>query len=147
MAGNITFTMIKPFAVKKGKAGSIMAMISENGFKIIALKLTHLSKDDSKYFYSIHEGRPFYDALVDFMSSGPVIVAVLEKENAVEDYRKLIGNTDPSKAEEGTIRRLFAESIQANAVHGSDSDENAEWEANFFFSYRERFSSKKEDNS
>jgi len=142
MAGNLTFTMIKPFAVSKGKAGSIIAMIMQHGFRIIAMKLTHLSKEDSENFYSIHIGRPFYHSLVDFMSSGPVIVAILEKENAVEDYRKLIGNTDPSIAEDGTIRKLFAESIQANAVHGSDSDENAKWECDFFFSLRERFPSK-----
>ncbi|MDD3877946.1 MAG: nucleoside-diphosphate kinase [Bacteroidales bacterium] len=142
MAGNITFTMIKPYAVKNGKAGSIIAKIIESGFRIIAMKLTHLSKADAEYFYSIHKGRPFYESLVDFMSSGPVFVAILEKENAVADYRKIIGNTDPKKAEEGTIRKLFAESVQANAVHGSDSDENAEWESNYFFSHRERFPAK-----
>ena len=139
MAGKITFTMIKPYAFKKGKAGSILAMIMNSGFKIVALKLTHLTIEDAEVFYAIHKERPFYDSLVKFMSSGPIIAAILEKENAVEDYRKLIGNTDPSKAEEGTIRKLFAESIQANAVHGSDSDENALNEANFFFSLRERF--------
>lgn len=143
MAGNITFTMIKPYAFKKGKTGFIISLIMEKGFKIVALKLTHLTVEDAENFYSIHEGKPFYDSLVKFMSSGPIIAAILEKENAVEDYRKLIGNTDPKKAEEGTIRKLFAESIQANAVHGSDSDENAEWEAKFFFSLRERFQSKK----
>jgi len=141
MAGRITFTMIKPYAIKKGYTGSILSKITENAFRIIALKLTYLSKEDAENFYSIHLGKPFYEDLVAFMSSGPVMVAILEKYNAVEDYRKLIGNTDPAKAEEGTIRKLFAESVQANAVHGSDSDENAEWEANFFFSHRERFPS------
>jgi len=144
MAGNITFTMIKPYAVKKGKAGSIIAMIQNSGFKIVALKLTCLSLEDAEKFYEIHKGRPFYDSLVKFMSSGPIIAAILEKENAVENYRKLIGNTDPAKAEEGTIRKLYGESIQANAVHGSDSDENACDEANFFFSLRERFYTRKE---
>jgi len=144
MAGCITFTMIKPIAVKKGKTGFIISMIMEKGFKIVALKLTYLSKEDAEKFYAVHKGRPFYESLVKFMSSGPIIAAILEKDNAVEDYRKLIGNTDPSKAEEGTIRKLFAESIQANAVHGSDSDENAEWESNFFFPLRERFYSKKD---
>ncbi len=143
MAGCITFTMIKPYAFKKGKGGLILAKIIDAGFKIVALKLTHLTIEDAEKFYEIHKGRPFYDSLVKFMSSGPIIAAILEKDNAVEDYRRLIGNTDPSKAEEGTIRKLFAESIQANAVHGSDSDLNAEWEANFFFSLRERFYSKK----
>jgi len=144
MAGNITFTMIKPYALKKGKSGNILAMIIDAGFKIVALKLTHLTVEDSERFYDIHKGQPFFDSLVKFMSSGPIIAAILEKENAVADYRKLIGNTDPKKAEDGTIRKLFAESIQANAVHGSDNDEHAEWEANFFFSYRERFYSKKD---
>jgi len=144
MAGNITFTMIKPYAFKKGKGGSILAMIVNAGFKIVALKLTHLTLEEAEKFYEIHKGRPFYDSLVKFMASGPIIAAILEKENAVEDYRKLIGDTDPKKAAEGTIRKLFAESIQANAVHGSDSDTNAEWEANFFFSLRERFYTRKE---
>ncbi|OPZ97828.1 MAG: Nucleoside diphosphate kinase [Bacteroidetes bacterium ADurb.Bin408] len=144
MAGYITFTLIKPYAFKKGKWGLILTKIIDAGFKIVALKLTHLTLEDAEKFYEIHKGRPFYDSLVKFMSSGPIIAAILEKDNAVEDYRKLIGNTDPAKAEEGTIRKLFAESIQANAVHGSDSDQNAEWEANFFFSLRERFYSKKD---
>ena len=144
MAGNITFTMIKPYAVKKGKAGAIMAMIINSNFKIVALKLTQLTLEDAEKFYEVHKGRPFYDSLVKFMSSGPVIAAILEKDNAVEDYRKLIGNTDPSKAEEGTIRKLYGDSIQANAVHGSDSDENAVFEANFFFSFREIFYTRKE---
>lgn len=144
MAGTITFTMIKPYAVKKSKSGSILSMIMEHGFRIIALKLTYLTLEEAEKFYEVHRGRPFYDSLVKFMSSGPIIAAILEKDNAVEDYRKLIGNTDPAKAEEGTIRKLFAESIQANAVHGSDSDESAEHESNFFFSMRERFYSKKD---
>ena len=111
MAGYTTFTLIKPYAFKKGKWGLILTKIIDAGFKIVALKLTHLTLEDAEKFYEIHKGRPFYDSLVKFMSSGPIIAAILEKDNAVEDYRKLIGNTDPAKAEEGTIRKLFAESI------------------------------------
>jgi len=144
MAGNITFTIIKPYAMKKGKAGSIIAMIMNSGFKIVAMKLTHLTLEDAEKFYMVHKGKPFYDSLVKFMSSGPIIVAILEMENAVKEYRKIIGNTDPGKAEEGTIRKLYGESIQANAVHGSDNDENAAYESNFFFSFRERFYTRKE---
>jgi nucleoside-diphosphate kinase len=139
MAGNITFTIIKPFAVRHGYIGPILAKINEAGFRISAMKFIHLRLDEAKAFYAVHDGRPFFEALVSFMSSGPIVVAVLEKENAVEDYRKLIGSTNPSEAAEGTIRRLFGTNIQANAVHGSDCDENAEVECNFFFAKKERF--------
>jgi nucleoside-diphosphate kinase len=139
MAGSFTFTIIKPLAVSKGYIGPILNMISESGFKIGALKMLHLTRSEAQRFYEVHVGRPFYDDLVEFMISGPIVVAVLEKENAVENYRKLIGATDPEKAEEGTIRKRYAESMQSNAVHGSDSDENAELEATFFFPSSERF--------
>ncbi len=139
MAGNITFTMIKPGSVKNEHIGEILAIINKAGFHIVSLKMLQLSKENAAQFYKIHEGKPFYESLVEFMSSGPIVAAILQKENAVEDYRKLIGATDPEKAEPGTIRKMFAESIQKNAVHGSDSDESAEWEANFFFSQIERF--------
>lgn len=139
MAGTITFTIIKPRAVRNGHIGPILNRISEDGFRITALKMLHLTKSEAQDFYAVHRERPFYDSLVEFMISGPIVVAILEKENAVEDYRRLIGATDPAKAEEGTIRKLFAESLQANAVHGSDSDENAELEATFFFPYSERY--------
>lgn len=139
MTGKITFTMIKPDAVEANNAGPILAMINKAGFRIVAMKYMKLSKDQAGEFYAVHKERPFYGELTEYMSSGPIIAAVLEKENAVSDYRKLIGATDPSKAEEGTIRRLFAKSIAANAVHGSDSDENAEIESSFFFSSLERF--------
>lgn len=139
MNGNKTFTMIKPDGVANGHIGAILDKITSNGFKIVALKYTALSTEKAGEFYSVHKERPFYKALVEFMSSGPIIAAILEKDNAIEDYRKLIGATDPSKAEPGTIRNLFAKSIDANAVHGSDSDENAEIEGNFFFSAFERF--------
>lgn len=139
MANTFTFTIIKPLAVTKGYIGPILNMISEAGFKIGALKMLHLTRGEAQRFYEVHVGRPFYDDLVEFMISGPIVVAVLEKENAVEDYRKLIGSTDPEKAEEGTIRKKYAESIRSNAVHGSDSDENAEQEATFFFPSSERF--------
>jgi nucleoside-diphosphate kinase len=114
-------------------------MISEAGFWIAAMKYTKLSQVQAEYFYNVHRDRPFFEGLVEFMTSGPIVVAVLEKDNAVDDYRKLIGNTDPAKAEPGTIRKLFAESVQRNAVHGSDSDSNARKEADFFFSRSERF--------
>ena len=139
MAGTSTFTIIKPQAVTKGFIGPILNMISEAGFKIGALKMLHLTRGEAQRFYEVHVGRPFYDDLVEFMISGPIVVEVLEKENAVEDYRKLIGSTDPEKAEEGTIRKKYAESMRSNAVHGSDSDENAEMEATFFFPSSERF--------
>lgn len=139
MTGNKTFTIIKPCAVKNGHIGPILQKISEGGFKISAMKFIHMRLEDARAFYAVHAQRPFYDSLTHFMSSGPIVVAVLEKENAVEDYRKLIGSTNPAEAAEGTIRKLYATSLEANAVHGSDCDENAEIECNFFFSQYERF--------
>lgn len=138
MAGNITFTMIKPDAVEANNIGPILAKMNEGGFTIVAMKYLRLSKEQAGQFYAVHKERPFYGELVNYMSSGPIVAAVLKKDNAVADFRKLIGATDPAKAEEGTIRKLFAKSIAANAVHGSDSDENAQIEANFFFSQLER---------
>lgn len=139
MAGNITFTMVKPIAFQKNFTGSILAVISEAGFRICALKTKRLTVEEAQKFYEVHKERPFYRGLVEFMTSGPIVLAILEKENAVEDYRKLIGNTDPEKAADGTIRKLFGTNLQANAVHGSDSDENAERECSFFFAMSERF--------
>lgn len=139
MATNRTFTMIKPDAVGAGNTGAITKMIEEAGFKIIAMKKTALSADLAGKFYAVHAARPFYKDLCSYMSSGPIVPMILEKENAVEDFRKLIGATDPTKAAPGTIRALFAKSIDANAIHGSDSDANAEIEGNFFFSQFERF--------
>lgn len=139
MAGNKTFTMIKPDAVGAGNTGAIMKMIEEAGFRIVALKKTLLTKERAGQFYAIHKERPFYNDLVNYMSSGPIVPMILEKDNAVEDFRKLIGATDPKKAAPGTIRASFAKSIEANAIHGSDSDENAEIESNFFFSRLEQF--------
>ena len=138
MAGNRTFTMIKPSAFESGYSGPIISKIQQAGFKIIAMRLVQLSIFEAGLFYKIHTDRPFYSDLVRFMSSGPIIAAILEKENAVEDFRKTIGATDPSKAEEGTIRKLFGKSLTENAVHGSDSDENAIIEGNFFFSVLDR---------
>ena len=139
MSGNRTLTMIKPDAVRKNSIGGILQMINEAGFRIIAMKYTKLSKEKAGEFYAVHKERPFYGELVDFMSSGTIVAAILEKDNAVEDFRKLIGATDPSKAEEGTIRKKYASSIGENAVHGSDSDENANIESDFHFSKLERF--------
>ena len=139
MAGNITFTMIKPDAVEANNIGPILAKINQAGFRILAMKYLKLSKDAAGKFYEVHKERPFYGELVDYMSGGPIVAAVLTKDNAVADFRTLIGATDPSKADEGTIRKLFAKSIAANAIHGSDSDENAQIEASFFFSQMERF--------
>ena len=139
MATNRTFTMIKPDAVNNGHIGAILDDIIKAGFKIVAMKYTRLTNETAGDFYAVHRERPFYKDLVEFMSSGPIVAAILEKENAVEDFRKLIGATDPSKAEVGTIRNKYAKSIDANAIHGSDSDENAEIEGNFFFSAFERF--------
>lgn len=136
---NRTFTMIKPDAVANGYIGPILAKINEGGFRIVAMKYLHLEPEKAGQFYVVHKERPFYNDLVKYMSSGPIIAVILEKENAIEDFRKLIGATDPSKAAPGTIRNLFAKSIEANAVHGSDSDENAEIEGSFFFSMLERF--------
>lgn len=138
MATNRTFTMIKPDAVGNGHIGPILAKITENGFRIVAMKLTRLSHEKAGEFYAVHEGKGFYNDLIKYMSSGPIVASILEKENAVESFRKLIGATDPSKAEKGTIRNLFAKSIDANAIHGSDSDENAENEGRFFFNAFER---------
>jgi nucleoside-diphosphate kinase len=138
MSGNQTFTMIKPIAVKNNYIGAILKMINEAGFRIKAMKFTHLTKQQAMDFYAVHAGKYFYEELTSFMSSGPIVAAILEKENAVADFRKLIGATDPAKAEEGTIRKLYAESMSHNAVHGSDSDENALIESDFFFSKTER---------
>ena len=134
MATNRTFTMIKPDAVANGHIGAIINDITNAGFKIIALKYTQLTAETAGEFYAVHNARPFYGDLVSFMSSGPIVAAILEKDNAIEDFRKLIGATNPAEAAEGTIRQKYAKSIDANAVHGSDSDENAEIEGNFFFS-------------
>jgi nucleoside-diphosphate kinase len=139
MKGRITFTIIKPGAVANENIGPILKIINEKGFHIAAMRMTQLSTQQAQAFYAVHKERPFYNSLVASMSSGPIVVAMLEKENAVEDYRKIIGATDPSKAEPGTIRKLFAESVEANAVHGSDSDENAQIECAFFFNSSERF--------
>lgn len=131
--------MIKPDAVANGHAGKILDQIIQAGFKVVALKYTLLSEERAGDFYGIHRERPFFNDLVSFMTSGPIYAAILEKDNAIEDFRKLIGATDPQKADAGTIRNLFAKSIDANAIHGSDSDENAEIEGNFFFGADERF--------
>ncbi|MDJ1471250.1 nucleoside-diphosphate kinase [Cytophagaceae bacterium DM2B3-1] len=139
MAGNRTFTMIKPDAVKDGHTGSILKMIEAAGFRIVALKLTHLTSERAGQFYEVHKERPFYKDLCAYMSSGAIVAAILEKENAVADFRKLIGATNPAQAEEGTIRKLFAKSLEANAVHGSDSDENAEIEGNFYFARTDKY--------
>lgn len=139
MAGNRTFTMIKPDAVGTNNTGAITKMIEEAGFRIVAMKKTKLSKERAGQFYAIHKERSFYNELCDYMSSGAIVPMILEKSNAVEDFRKLIGATDPKKAEPGTIRNLFAKSIEANAIHGSDSDDNAEIEGSFFFSGVEKF--------
>lgn len=137
--GNITLTMVKPYAVQHGYIGPILARINEAGFRISAMKYLQLTLDQARLFYKVHEEKNFYDRLTRFMSSGPIVAAILEKDNAVEDYRTLIGATDPKKAAEGTLRKLFGANIEQNAVHGSDSDENAIIEAAFFFSQLERF--------
>jgi nucleoside-diphosphate kinase len=139
MATNRTFTMIKPDGVESGNIGNIIQLITSNGFKIIGMKYTRLSKAQAEQFYLVHKERPFYGELVDYMISGPIVAAILEKDDAVASFRKLIGATDPAQADAGTIRKLYAESKAKNAVHGSDSDENAEIEGNFFFSNFERF--------
>jgi|TARA_Y100000389_G_C17317416_1_gene441231 nucleoside-diphosphate kinase len=133
MSGNRTFTMLKPDTVESNNIGNVTQMITDAGFVIKAMKLTQLSKDQAKEFYSVHKERPFYGELVEYMTSGPIVAAVLEKNNAVEDFRNLIGSTDPSEAKDGTIRKKYAESKGRNAVHGSDSDENAQIEADFHF--------------
>lgn len=139
MAGNKTLTMIKPDAVRDGHIGAILNQITEAGFRISAMKLTQLSTADAKAFYAVHAERPFFGELVEFMTSGPIVAAILEKDNAVEDFRTLIGATNPAEAAEGTIRARFAKSIGENAVHGSDSDENAQIEGDFHFAGREQF--------
>ena len=136
---NRTFTMIKPDAVRNGHIGNILQMINKAGFRIVAMKYTMISRQQAEKFYEVHKERPFYGELTGFMSSGPIVAAILEKDNAVADFRKLIGATNPAQAEEGTIRKLYATSMGENAVHGSDSDENAEIEGSFFFSGLERF--------
>jgi len=139
MVTNRTFTMIKPDAVADGHSGAILKMIEEAGFRIVALRMVKLTTERAGQFYAVHKGRPFYDSLCEYMSSGHIIAAILEKENAVADFRNLIGATNPEEAADGTIRKLFAISLQRNAVHGSDSDENAQIEGNFYFSNLDKF--------
>ncbi len=139
MSGNFTFSIIKPDAVRTGKTGPILAMINEAGFEISAMKMVHMTTLLAESFYEVHKEKSFFEGLIEFMTSGPVFVMVLKHENAIEEFRKLIGSTDPAKAEPGTIRKMFAVSVQMNAVHGSDSDENAAREADFFFNASERF--------
>jgi len=139
MATNRTFTMLKPDAVQNGYIGAILEKINAAGFRIVAMKMTQLTKADAEAFYAVHAERPFFGELVEYMTSGPIVSAILEKENAVEDFRTLIGATNPAEAAEGTIRKMYAESIAANAVHGSDSDENAAIEGAFHFAGRENF--------
>ena len=137
--GNRTFTMVKPEAVQAGNTGTILKMIEENGFRIVALKKVQLNIERAGIFYEVHKERSFYGELVEYMSSGPIVAAILEKENAVADFRALIGATDPTEADEGTVRKLFAENKSKNAIHGSDSDENAQIESDFHFSSTELF--------
>lgn len=139
MASNRTFTMIKPDAVESGHIGNILAAINKAGFKIVAMKYTRLSKEKAGEFYAVHKERPFYGELVDFMSRGPIVAAILEKENAIEDFRTLIGSTNPANAAPGTIRAMYAKNVGENAVHGSDSDENAAIEGSFHFAGTEVF--------
>ena len=139
MKNNLTFTMIKPDAMENGYAGEILSMILKNGFRISALKLIHLTNRQAEIFYNIHNKKPFFDELVTFMTRSPIIVAVLKKNNAVEDFRKLIGSTNPEDAEKGTVRKLFATSMGENAIHGSDSEDNAHIESSFFFNKNEMF--------
>lgn len=139
MAGNRTFTMLKPDAVENGHIGAILEQITASGFRIVAMKLTQMTKADAETFYAIHKERPFFGELVEFMTRGPIVAAILEKENAVEDFRTLIGATNPEDAAEGTIRKKYATSVGENAVHGSDSDENAQIEGAFHFAGREMF--------
>ncbi|MFT5228484.1 MAG: nucleoside-diphosphate kinase [Urechidicola sp.] len=138
MSGNRTLTMIKPDGIESNNAGNIIQAITDAGFAIKAMKLTKLSKDQAEEFYAVHKERPFYGELVDYMTSGPIVAAILEKDNAVADFRTLIGATDPADADAGTIRAKYAESKAKNAVHGSDSDENADLESNFHFTAAER---------
>jgi len=137
--GNITFTMIKPEAVEAGNTGAILNRIEEGGFRIVAMKKVHLTEERAGAFYEVHKERPFYGELVKYMSGSPIVAAILEKDNAVADFRTLIGATNPEDAAEGTIRKEFATSLAMNAIHGSDSDENANIEADFHFSSEERF--------
>lgn len=139
MKTNRTFTMIKPNAVEAGVVGNIIQQITEGGFKIVAMKYTHLTLQEASRFYEIHKGKPFFDNLIAFMSRSPIVAIVLEKENAVEDFRKFIGATNPEVAEEGTIRRKYGKNHTENAIHGADSNENAQKEAHFYFSEREIF--------
>lgn len=139
MAENKTFTMIKPDAVQDNHIGGIIQMMEEGGFRVVALKKTRLTAERAGKFYEVHKERPFYNDLVRYMSSGPIVAMILEKDNAVADFRKLIGATNPAQAEEGTIRKKYAKSVEANAVHGSDSDENAQIEGDFFFGEDEQF--------
>jgi len=139
MYNDFTFSIIKPNSVRTGKTGPILSMINEAGFEIAAMRMVRMTKPQAESFYDIHKSKPFFNDLVSFMTSGPIVVLLLRHADAVEEYRRLIGSTDPSKAEEGTIRKAFAVSVQMNAVHGSDSMENAQKEANFFFSGIERF--------
>ena len=139
MANNRTFTMIKPDAFGDGNSGAIIKMMEEAGFRIVAAKVTHLTSERAGQFYAVHKERPFYNDLCNYMSSGPIMAMILEKDNAVADFRKLIGATNPAEAAEGTIRKLFAKSLEANAVHGADSDENAAIEGSFYFSKTEQF--------
>jgi nucleoside-diphosphate kinase len=139
MNGEYTFSIIKPNAVRKGNIGPILAMINGSGFDIAAMKMVRINKEQAESFYEIHRGKPFFKDLIEFMTSGPVVAMILKHADAVEEFRKLIGATDPSRAEEGTIRKLYAESVTMNAVHGSDSDDNAKRECAFFFPDIERF--------
>jgi nucleoside-diphosphate kinase len=139
MAGNITLTMIKPEAVRRNLTGPILAQINQGGYVILAMKYLKLSREQAMNFYEIHRDKQFYNDLVEFMSSGPIVAAILKKENAVDEYRKFIGSTNPKDAAPGTIRALYGTNIQENAVHGSDSDKNAIIESGFFFSQLERF--------
>ncbi|NMB72435.1 MAG: nucleoside-diphosphate kinase [Bacteroidales bacterium] len=143
MNGRYTLTIIKPGAVRRNFTGAILGKISEAGFRFVALKMLQMTEAQARSFYAVHEGKPFYEGLVQYMISGPVVVAILEKEDAVEAYRNFIGSTDPSKAAAGTIRQLYGSDVRDNAVHGSDSDEHAQFECNFFFSLYERFPGEK----
>lgn len=139
MNSDFTFSIIKPNSVRTGKTGPILSMINEAGFEISAMRMVRMTLPQAESFYSVHKDKPFFEGLVEFMTSGPVVVMILKHKNAVEEFRKLIGSTDPDKAEQGTIRKIFAVSVQMNAVHGSDSIENAKREADFFFSGIDRF--------
>jgi nucleoside-diphosphate kinase len=139
MNGDYTFSIIKPNAVRTGKTGPILSMINEGGFEISAIRMVRMTQEQAESFYEVHKGKPFFEGLIEFMISGPVVVMILKHENAVEEFRKLVGATDPARAEPGTIRKIYAVSVQMNAVHGSDSDENAAREASFFFSGIDRF--------